>query len=99
MQTTQSADIPSAVELGGLTADEVARRVADGRVNTNADVKTKSVPQILSEHTFTFFNAVNVALAILVAFTGEYKNMLFMGVVVSNLVIGIVQELRSKQPA
>ena len=97
MQTTQSADIPSAVELGGLTADEVARRVADGRVNTNADVKTKSVPQILSEHTFTFFNAVNVALAILVAFTGEYKNMLFMGVVVSNLVIGIVQELRAKR--
>lgn len=97
MQTGQSATIPPAAELGGLTSNEVAERVAQGRVNTNADVKTKSVPQILRDHTFTFFNAVNVVLAALVALTGEYENMLFMGVVLSNLVIGIFQELRAKR--
>ena len=83
--------------LTGLTDAEVAERVAQGRVNTNADVKTKSVPQIVREHTFTFFNAVNLCLAILVLFTGQYRNMLFMGVVFSNLGIGIFQEVRAKR--
>ncbi len=87
----------SPVSLVGLTDEEVAERVAAGKVNANADVKTKSVSQIVREHTMTFFNAVNLCLAILVIITGEYRNMLFMGVVLSNLVIGIVQELRAKR--
>ena len=80
----------------GLTAVEVAERVADGRVNINADVKTKSVGQIVAEHALTLFNVVNVGLAALVASTGQYRNMLFVGVVVSNLVIGVFQEIRAK---
>ncbi|MBR3234229.1 MAG: haloacid dehalogenase, partial [Atopobiaceae bacterium] len=84
-QTQATGKNASAPKLMGLTDAEVAQRVAEGLVNTNADVKTKSVSQIVSEHTFTFFNAVNLCLAILVMFTGEYKNMLFMGVVFSNL--------------
>ena len=83
--------------LVGLSDQEVAERVRQGKVNTNADVKTKSVAQIMREHTFTFFNAVNLCLAVLVVITGQYRNMLFMGVVLSNLVIGIVQELRAKR--
>lgn len=83
--------------LAGLTDEEVAARVAAGKVNANADVKTKSVARIVRDHTMTFFNAVNLALAALVMFTGQYRNMLFMGVVASNLVIGIAQELRAKR--
>ena len=96
-QTQATGKNASAPKLMGLTDAEVAQRVAEGLVNTNADVKTKSVSQIVSEHTFTFFNAVNLCLAILVMFTGEYKNMLFMGVVFSNLAIGIFQELKAKR--
>ena len=83
--------------LWGLSDEEVAQRVAAGKVNANADVKTKSVQQIVREHTFTFFNAVNMVLALFVIFTGQYKNMLFMGVVLSNLAIGIFQEVRAKR--
>ncbi|MDO4805660.1 MAG: HAD-IC family P-type ATPase [Coriobacteriales bacterium] len=81
----------------GLTSAEVAERVAAGKTNANTDVKTKSVVQILREHTFTLFNLVNVALAALVAITGQYRNMTFMLVVIINLVIGVVQETRAKQ--
>ena len=81
----------------GLTDEQVAERVRAGQVNANADVKTKSVWQILSEHTFTLFNAVNVAMAALVVSTGSYKNVAFMAVVVSNLVIGVFQEIRAKR--
>ena len=83
--------------LGGLTDAEVAERVAEGRTNANTDVRTKSVAQILSEHTFTLFNGVNLALALLVLLTGQYRNMLFMCVVAANLLIGVVQEIRAKR--
>ena len=71
--------------------------MAQGRTNANTDVKTKSVGQILAEHAFTLFNAVNLILAVLVLVTGQYRNMLFMCVVAANLIIGVTQEIRAKR--
>ena len=82
--------------LVGLSASQVADRVEQGLTNANTDVKTKSVRQILAEHTFTLFNGVNFALAIVVFFTGQYRNAAFMGVVILNLFIGVFQEVRAK---
>ena len=59
--------------------------------------KTKSVSQIIAAHTLTYFNFLNLVLCVLVLISGQYKNILFMGVVVSNALIGIVQELRVKK--
>lgn len=84
-------------EQSGLTDEQVARRVEAGLSNTNTDVKTKSIRQIVTEHLFTLFNGVNVALALLVLFTGAIRNMAFMGVVLFNLVVGITQEVRAKR--
>ena len=83
--------------LRGLTDEEVAERVADGRVNANTDVKTKSVGQILSEHAFTLFNGVNLAMSVLIFLTGQYRNLLFLCVVLANLLIGVFQEVRAKK--
>ena len=83
--------------LRGLTDEEVAERVGDGRVNANTDVKTKSVGQILSEHAFTLFNGVNLAMSVLIFLTGQYRNLLFLCVVLANLVIGVFQEVRAKK--
>ena len=83
--------------LRGLTDAEVAERAAKGLTNANTDVKTKSVRQIVAEHALTLFNGVNLALAILVLLTGQYRNLLFMCVVGANLVIGVVQEIRAKR--
>ena len=60
-------------------------RVSAGKVNTNTDVKTKSIAQIIAEHSFTLFNIVNVLMALLVVVTGQYRNALFMTVVLANL--------------
>lgn len=84
-------------ELHGLSSEEVAARVADGRVNHDTDVKTKSIWQIFATHAFTFFNAVNIGMAALIFFTGEYRNMLFLTIVGANLVIGVFQEIRAKR--
>lgn len=83
--------------LRGLTAAEVAQRVSEGRVNRDTDVKTKSVARIVATHACTLFNAVNVAMASLIFFTGEYRNLLFLTIVGANLFIGVFQEIRSKR--
>ena len=91
-----AASIPSC-ELPGLTSDEVSERLAAGKSNVNTDVKTKSVRQIVRSHTLTLFNAVNLGMAALVFSTGQYRNMLFVWVVLANMGIGIFQEIRSKR--
>lgn len=94
--TPATGDTPE-TNVEGLSSAEVEERVAAGKTNANTDVKTKSVRQILAEHTFTLFNGVNVAMAILVAITGQWRNLLFIGVVICNLVIGVFQEIRAKR--
>ncbi len=83
--------------LTGLTSEQVRQRVAEGKVNTSSTVKTKSVKRIFIDNICTVFNGINVLLFILLLLVGSYKNMLFIGVVVFNTVIGIVQEIRSKK--
>ena len=84
-------------ELKGLSSSDVAARVARGQANVDASVKTRSIKQIVVSNVCTLFNAINFILACFVFFTGSYKNMLFMIVIVCNTAIGIIQEIRSKR--
>lgn len=79
----------------GLTAQEVKDRVKKGQQNI-IHAKQKTVKQIILSHTITYFNIMNLLLAFLIFLTGQIENMLFMGVVISNSAIGIIQELRVK---
>lgn len=60
------------------------------------NTSSRSKAQIIRSHTFTYFNFLNLILAALVVISGQYRNMLFMGIVVFNSLIGIVQELKVK---
>ena len=84
-------------EYQGLTTARADALRAEGKGNDGAGVQTKSIPQIVRQHTFTLFNFVNVALAVLVLTTGSYRNLLFILVAVLNTIISVVQEVRSKQ--
>ena len=44
-----------------------------------------------------FFNFLNIALLVLVLFVRSYKNSMFMGIILINTVIGIIQEIRAKK--
>lgn len=81
-----------------LSSAEVQDRVAAGLVNGKNEVRTKSYWNIFRTNTFTLFNALNLALALLVCFLGHSpKNMTFVGPAVINWIIGIVQEVRAKR--
>lgn len=81
----------------GLTAAEVEQRIAAGKVNVNTDIKTKSVRELIVENVCTLFNLINLVLALLVIVTGAWKNLTFLGIVVANTGIGIIQAMRSKR--
>ena len=81
---------------GGLSAAEAAARVQAGQANRQSAQPGKSVPQILGENLFTLFNLLNFALAFCLALVGSWRNMLFLGVVFWNTLIGTVQSLRAR---
>ncbi len=58
---------------------------------------SRSKWEIVAAHTFTYFNFLNLVLAGLIILSGQHKNMLFMGIVVTNTLIGIIQELKVKK--
>ncbi len=99
IQTTDpSASASSAEQLPqGLTSAEVAALTAAGKVNADASLRSRSLKDIARDNICTLFNFVNLVLAVLVFLTGSYKNMLFMVIIVVNVLIGIVQEVRSKR--
>ena len=81
----------------GLTDDEVNERIEQGLVN-QSDISTgKSVKNIILSNILTYFNLIFLIIAILLIYVGSYRNLTFLPVIIGNIIIGIVQELRAKQ--
>lgn len=89
----------------GLGQEDVKKRIAEGKVNGDTNVKTKTVGQILRENIVTFFNFVFIVLAVLIFFfIDSHENILsvlgnfgFMLLIIFNALVGIIQELRAKR--
>ena len=81
----------------GLNNNQVNYRFKSGDYNYNSDVKTKTIGQIIFYNVFTLFNILNFCLGLLIFWVGSYKNLLFLGVVLCNTLISIIQEIRSKR--
>ena len=91
-----SADVTSLGERG-LSAAEVAERVARGAVNRVKDRASRSVASIVRENVLTLFNAIIVGASVIVLLFGDLRDGIFGGVMIINAVIGIVSELRAKR--
>ena len=81
----------------GLTEEQVQERFARGMNNVQPNVVSKSYIGIFRSNVLTLFNFINFVLAALIFVYGELKNMLFIGVVTVNIIVGVVQEIRSKK--
>jgi cation-transporting ATPase E len=89
----------------GLQEEQVKQRFQEGLVNFDDQPKTKSIKQIIASNFFTYFNFLNICLgaAVLSAgiFSGQWfqgmKNCLFMGVIIINSIISIIEEIISKK--
>jgi cation-transporting ATPase E len=81
----------------GLTAAEVAERVADGRTNDVPPRASRSAWEIVRSNVFTRINAILAVLAVIIFSTGHWLDGMFAGLIVANSVVGIVQEIRAKR--
>ncbi|MDO4547691.1 MAG: HAD-IC family P-type ATPase [Clostridia bacterium] len=81
----------------GLTAEQAASRMASGLVNKVTLTPTRTTWQILRDNLFTLFNLINVLLAVALIAVKSYRNIMFMGVIILNTLIGVYQESRSKK--
>ena len=83
--------------ISGLTTAQVNERVAKGLVNDVPDAPVRTFSQIVKANVLTPVNGIIVTLLALILIAGFPADALFAGVVVSNSVIGIAQELHARR--
>ncbi|WP_326699133.1 cation-translocating P-type ATPase [Streptomyces sp. NBC_01754] len=88
---------PASGPLHGLSAAEVAERVARGEVNDVPVRSSRSVAEIVRANVFTRFNLIIGVLWVLVLFVAPVQDSLFGFVIIANTGIGVIQEWRAKK--
>ncbi len=83
--------------VSGLTEAEVRQRRADGRANIVPAGTSRTVGQIVFANVFNPVNAIMLSLFVLILIAGFPADGLFVGVVASNAIIGIAQELYARR--
>lgn len=97
-----TAAAANATAVQGLTVNQVKQRLSLGQWNLQSQSNIISAKEIIHRNVFSLFNILNFALALLVLIAAFKKlsyitNVFFMGVVISNIVIGLTQELKAKK--
>ncbi len=89
---------PRVIIPAGLTTEEAAKRAREGKSNKLPNQSSQSVSSIFFGNIVTYFNAIFFGLSILIIAVGAYlRNLTFLPVVIANIIIGIVQQLKAKK--
>ncbi|MFJ4270305.1 HAD-IC family P-type ATPase [Streptomyces coelicoflavus] len=81
----------------GLTAAQVAERIARGEINDVPVRSSRSLADIVRANVFTRFNAIIGVLWVIMLIVAPIQDSLFGFVILANTGIGIVQEWRAKK--
>ena len=81
----------------GLTTDEVAQRAAAGLINHPVADPGRSLGRIVAANVLTPVNGIMLALFVAITASGYWRDGLFVGVVASNSIVGIVQEISARR--
>ena len=93
---TSQSPAESAPLYSGLTSEEVAARVAEGRVNCVKEKNGKSYLSIVLTNLLSFFNMVWALIAVVLCCLESYSNLTFLPVIIPNILIAIILECRAK---
>jgi len=80
----------------GLDSHDVAARVAAHWDNVNDKKGTRTVGGIILSKIFTIFNLLCIGIAVWLISVGAFTKCFFIIIVLTNIIIGIVQDLRAK---
>lgn len=81
----------------GLTSAEVNERIENGYINYYETNNTKSYKSIFISNIFTFFNLLCFVIAVALMLVGSFNNLFFMLILLCNVTIGIIQEIKAKR--
>lgn len=81
----------------GLTLEEVLKRTEEGQINKLSRGSSKTIFSIVFFNIFTFFNIIISVLVFLLISVKAYMDIFFVGVIILNTLIGIMQEIRAKK--
>jgi len=81
----------------GLSNEIVEKRMLDNLVNYTKAKTSKSIPAILFSNIVTFFNLLTFAIAAVLISVKAFTDLVFLGLVIVNIIIGIIQEVRAKK--
>lgn len=81
----------------GLRQEQVQEYIRNGWKNDTTEPETRSVGSIIRKNLLTYFNLVFAVLTVLLIAAGSFKSLTFLPVVLANLLIGVVQEIRAKK--
>ena len=84
-------------KIRGLTKREVRELRRAGLTNKPVTAPSKTVREIIAGNVFTYFNFVFVFLAAVLLFVRSFRDLTFLPIIILNTVIGILQELKSKE--
>ncbi len=98
----EKTEVATAKEQGeekalGLTSEEVERERALGHVNVSREKVGKSTGRIVCENLLTFFNFVWAIVAVVLISIGSITNLTFLFIIIPNVLIAIIQEIRAKK--
>ena len=85
------------MNLNGLTDEQVAKRIREGKTNQSTHKSSNSIGKIILTNTLTIFNLVNLILALMIISVGAYKNLLFILIAIANTLISIINGIRAKR--
>ena len=81
----------------GLTSAEAEEQMALGNKNVVSEKAGKSYGRIIADNLLTFFNFVWALVAVVLISIGSFKNLTFLFIIIPNVLIAIVQEIRAKR--
>lgn len=81
----------------GLSTDVVIKRKQHGYHNATNITKGKTIGRIIRDNLLTFFNILYFIITVLLCVARSWNNLTFLPVILSNLTIGIIQEIKAKK--
>lgn len=81
----------------GLTDKQVEKYKKNGWSNETVKPPVRTAKEIVVENIFTYFNLIFLILTLLLCLVNSFRNLTFLPIIIANIFIGIIQELRAKK--
>lgn len=83
-------------EKNGLSQEQVNERIESGLNNYKTTGSSKTISQIIAGNIFTVFNCLIFVIAGWLISIKSIKDLTFLVIVLANIIIGIIQEIKAK---